>query len=98
MFNISSDKTASNQHCSPEDPGPKYLFYKLGLEVGGEKLNVRTVILPDWTLKKWGLSFISYCAEVGMTVFLSFERYLGVNEWIMDLLLFMYIVSCRYEI
>ena len=40
MFNISLDKSASNQHCSPEYPGPKYLFYKLGLE--GKKLKVET--------------------------------------------------------
>ena len=45
MFNISLDKSASNQHCSPEDPGPKYLFYKLGLE--GKKLNVKTKGVED---------------------------------------------------
>ena len=45
MFNISLDKSASNQHCSPEDPGPKYLFYKLGLE--GKKLNVKTNGVED---------------------------------------------------
>ena len=45
MFNISLDKTASNQHCSPEDPGPKFLFYKLGLE--GKRLNVKTMGAED---------------------------------------------------
>ena len=49
MFNISLDKSASNQHCSSEDPGPKYLFYKLGLE--GKKLKVETKEVDD--LKIW---------------------------------------------
>lgn len=49
MLNISLDKSASNQHCSPEDPGPKYLFYKLGLE--GKRLKVKTKVAED--LKIW---------------------------------------------
>ena len=31
-------------------------------------------------------------------VFINYSYLYTMNEWIMDLLLFMYIVSCRYEI